>query len=591
LKGISDRRQWVSILVAVVIGASMLASCGDPGPATTATVVTSAEPTAALSEATQVPRGDATEGDEPTPEGGEAAAATTQPGGEQTAPGTLVADTGFRPEVNGFPFENYTNDPPRTNMTTEDVQRMFGDAVCASTAGGCILTPAGQEWLENINAGMNGGHCEGFAALSLLLYTQKTAPDKFGAARAFEMQLDGNEALQREIAYYFATQATAPTQPNEIKGKTPTEILDILIEAYESPNPQETYTVGIYKPEFKGGHAMTPYAVESRGDGVFAILVYDNNYPGAARSLLVDRNTNVWTYTASTNPNEPEDEYRGDAETQTLTLTPTSPRLEKQACPFCAATGVSNTGNGKAQAQNPAYNQIWLEGEGDLVITDKEGRTTGYVGGKLVNNIPGVTIQVVKSSDLWKDDPEPVYHVPVGIEFSITADGTGLDEKSVSSVTMIGPGYVLAVEEINLDPGQKDTISFAPDGKTLGYTTEANESPDIVLGVETAAADYSFLVKGADIESGGTVILNLDGGRLNISTAANEDYGTYEFIMERIDDQGEQIFSHSDVNLEANDMVSVDYLSWQGNGSELSLLIDKGSDGTVDETITLTDAE
>jgi hypothetical protein len=583
-----------------MLATGLLVGCGDQAPpAATPTVVSSTDAPADTAvvpvEETETPditKGNTDEGGEATPEGGEVGAPTSQPSSEPSQPGTLVADNGFRPEVNGFKFENYTNDPPRTNLTPEEVQRLFGDAVCASTAGGCTLTPAGQEWLEKANAGMGGGHCEGLAALSLLLYTQEVSPDKFGGTGTFEMELDGNEALQREIAYYFITQETAPTQPNEIKGKTPTEILDILIEAYKPGNTSESYTIGIYKPEFKGGHAMTAYAVEDRGNGVFAILVYDNNYPGVARSVVVDRNTNVWTYTASTNPNEPEDEYRGDADTKTLTLTPSAPRLEKQECPFCAS-GAAYTGDAKTQAQPAQHNQIWLEGDGDLLITDAEGRNTGYVDGKFVNNISGVEIQVIKSSDLWKDSAEPIYYVPAGIEFTVTVDGSQLTEQSISSLAMIGHGYVLGVENIKLDPGQKDSITFSADGSTLAYTTEANESPDMILGIETTAADFEFLVKGADIESGGSVILHLDQaeGRMSISTAANEEYGTYELIMARIDEQGEQLFSHSDINLEANDMAHVEYSTWQGNGSELSLAIDKGSDGTVDETIPLTDAQ
>ena len=210
-----------------------------------------------------------------------------------------------------------------------------------------------------------------------------------------------------------------------------------------------------------------------------------------------------------------------------------------------------------------------------------------------MNNIPGVEIEVIKSDDLWKDSAEPIYYVPTGIEFTVTVDGSELTAPSMSSLAMIGHGYVLGVENINLDPGQKDTITFSADGTTIAYKTEANKSPDMILGIETAAADYEFFVKGADIESGGTVILHLDQaeGRMSISTAANEEYGTYELEMTRIDEQGEQVFSHSDVNLEANDTAHVEYATWQGNGSELSLEIDKGSDGTVDETIPLTDAQ
>src|SRR5687768_5921355 len=114
-----------------MLAAGLLAGCGDQAPpAATPTIASSVETPAVTAEETETPdpsRGDTTEGEEATPEGGEAGAPTSQPGGETSQPGTLVADIGFRPEVNGFKFENYTNDPPRTNLTPQEVQRMFGD--------------------------------------------------------------------------------------------------------------------------------------------------------------------------------------------------------------------------------------------------------------------------------------------------------------------------------------------------------------------------------------------------------------------------------------------------------------------------------
>jgi hypothetical protein len=240
--------------------------------------------------------------------------------GTSTTEGPMVADLGFRPEVNGFSFENYGGDTGRTNLEAADVQKMFGDAVCASQAGGnCILTPAAEQWMQEINKGMNGGHCEGFAALSLAFYADKEKVDQFGAPRTIDLKIDNNQALQREIAYYFATQDTQPAASGEIK-KTPNEILDLLIEAFKNGASKETYTMGIYKRGFKDGHAITPYAVEDVGGGKFAVLVYDNNYPNATRKLTVDRNANSWTYIASINPNEPAAEYEGDATTGTLSL-------------------------------------------------------------------------------------------------------------------------------------------------------------------------------------------------------------------------------------------------------------------------------
>jgi hypothetical protein len=565
-----------------------LSACGGESPAAQPTAVIS-EPTAITAQPTDTA---APRGGDVTPVEGTPVEAENTPV-PQGGPGDMVADLGFRPEVNGFKFENYGGDPPRTNMTSADMRRMFGDQVCASLQEeNCTLTPAAQEWMEKTNTSMNGGHCEGFAALSLIFYNQKESPEKFGAAKVNDLNIDGNEALQREIAYYYATQATDPTVSNEIKGKTPTEILDMLLEAFKAgANATTTYTMGIYKPGFQGGHAITPYAIQDKGNGLFTVLVYDNNYPNVARNVDIDRNANTWRYEASTNPSEPASEYKGDAETKTLTITPTPPRLEKQACSFCAVQGVGYPPGAKLQSLAVQYNQVWLEGEADLLLTDKDGKHTGYMDGKFVNEIPGVEIHPIKSGDLWKDDPEPVYNVPTGIQFTITVDGSQLEAVSVSSVTMIGPGYDLSVDDINLDPGQKDTITFSPDGKSISYKTDSTESPNIAVGLEAPGADYAFLVKGMDIESGGTTAINLDTehGRLLLDTRDNKQQSVYGLAVARIDDKGEQIFAHDNIELQPQDAAYLDYLNWTGDGGEMPLVIDAGGDGGDDQTFMLTD--
>src|SRR5690349_16405295 len=77
-------------------------------------------------------------------------------------PGNLVYDLGFTPQENGFSFSNYGDDIPAINLTAVELRRMFGDQVCARLHGDdCTLTPPAEQWMEQINDGMAGGHCEG----------------------------------------------------------------------------------------------------------------------------------------------------------------------------------------------------------------------------------------------------------------------------------------------------------------------------------------------------------------------------------------------------------------------------------------------
>ena len=68
------------------------------------------------------------------------------------------------------------------------------------------------------------------------------------------------------------------------------------------------YTLNLRWPTEGGGsegHQITPYAVYDKGDGVYDIAVYDNNFPFKERAVEVDTNTNTWAYEVLINPSAP----------------------------------------------------------------------------------------------------------------------------------------------------------------------------------------------------------------------------------------------------------------------------------------------
>lgn len=512
-----------------------------------------------------------------------------QPSGTFSANGELVSDLGFRPEQNGFGFPNYGGESGIQNLTEQEVRRLFGDQVCARLDGDvCELTPPGQQWMEQTNNSMSGGHCEGMATLSLLFYSGQVATDPFGGdPLAFNFSKD-NEALQREIAYWWATQTVTPTQAQVIKG-TPNDILDVLKQMQPGG---ETYTVGIYKRDGSGGHAVTPFGVEDQGNGTFAILVYDNNYPSETRRIMVDSNQNTWSYEASINPAVEPDLYEGDAETMTLDLTPTSSRMTVQDCPFCAEVSTGKAGSNRYAAA-PAYNQVYLDGEGHLLIVDEQDHRLGFADGKLVNEIPGANYTQLKM-DTLTDYPEPMYQLPAEMNIMATIDGSTLTEESETDMVIIGKGYSFGIEGILLSPEQKDNVIFQPADQLLSYDTDGSESPNIVIGVEQpGSADFYFEIQGADMEGGGTINVSLDtkNSNLLINTEKLTNEGLFNLVLTRITDEAEDSFTAEDIVLKAGSQVYIEYGKWEGNGKGLYLGVDTNGDDTIDDEYELTDAQ
>ena len=216
----------------------------------------------------------------------------------------------------------------------------------------------------------------------------------------------------------------------------------------------------------------------------------------------------------------------------------------------------------------------------------------GFEHGKFINEIPGAKSNGNKFGvNVWDIAAEPVYYIPTNIDFSISIDGSRLTQPMTSTVTMIGPGYALEVSDIILEPGQVDTLDVAPDGSLLSYRTASGETPFMLVAIETAASDYQFGVYGEEMAPGEALNLSLNTkeGWLSIDAIDNTKPGSYSLVVAKYDDQGEQVFGADGVELAPDDMVYVDYLKWPGNGKPMALDVDKGSDGSVDQTLEVDD--
>ncbi len=490
-----------------------------------------------------------------------------------------------------FAFENYVNSPGIENLTPVEIRRMFGDGVCAGsiTADSCELTPAASKWMEAQSNAMNGGHCEGMAVLAGLFATGALKPSDFGAPTAFELTLAGNNKLQREIGYWWATQSAAPTNTAETKGASgiaPTEVVSRLKKMVESGG--EVWSIGLYKRDMSGGHAVTPISTEER-DGKQYIKVYENNIPNEVREFEIDPAANTWKYFASTNPSAPGALYDGDATTANLTLTPNSVRSMRQNCPTCgtvAADGKSVKGS------VVSYREVNLSGDAHVVISDGAGHQIGYVAGAFVNTFPGATTGPVKRApSTFASVADPSYRLPVSVPLTVTLDGTALTADTTSNITMTAPGYSFSVEGVVVHAAQKDTISFSAGTESVEYQTTATETPTVALGVTFDGADYLFEVKSAAETGGVDVQLKLDaaGGKLDLFVKSVDGTASYDIRVERRDTGSTSVFTHAGNSVAATAVVSFDYASWAGNGQPMSVGTDANGDGTVDSTEMVSD--
>jgi hypothetical protein len=437
--------------------------------------------------------------------------------GAGAASGKIIADSGFRPKVDGFSFENYG--AGKADLSANEVRLLFGSRVCmfVKKSGACVLTPPGQVWLRQQNREMNGGHCTGMSVLSLLLFRHQFP--SFGS-RTYRLRLRGNVRLQRAIAYAFTWQLL-PSVIDETVGGTPGEIAQKLISALQQRGG-ETYSLVLYKPGYEVGHEITPYAVEDRGHGLYDVLVYDNNWPGATRRLHIDTRNNRWSYQF-----EPGDVFRGNAGTKTLFLSPIMPGLGVHECPFCSARVTGET----------PYNELRLEGNplnhAHLLITDDQGRRIGYLENRFVNEIPGASA-VSPRTAMGRARQEPVYRIPAQLNMTVTIDGRGLRVADTEHLSMIGPGRDAAIDDLRIRPGDVSSFEVSAAVGRFAYRSAPGqtESPLFHIGLVGDGKGYRIGVRELSLTAGSLITSQNDraSGTLTFQDAGARS-GTFEVTL------------------------------------------------------------
>ena len=452
---------------------------------------------------------------------------------------------------------------------------MFGqDKVCVMAGADCVLKPQATVWLRWMNFLINFGHCDGMASTSLRFFKGRDLPQTFnpGASTAHGLTLDN---VRRHIAYYMVEQYTEPVSvyKAQIRLNAPSAILNQLRTAMQGGADPTTLFL---RMAGEGGHAVTPYAIEDRGNDVSWVRVYDNNYPDDfTRYVVIDTANESWSYRAGSTT-----WWTGDRSTKTLGVVPISKYAAQPVCRWCG--GSSRI----AAPDSPPMQEVSLSGPGHLLITDAQGRRFGYSGTQFVSEIPGAYSGFVDGG--LGIELEPIYKLPVNSGYTVLLDGQTSTQPEKVTVSQFGPGYAAQVDNIRLQPTLRDSITIAADGSQITYQPNADRSPTLSLALDDATASYALEVVGAEISAGQRVSVAAQEttGRLVYSNAQASG-GEYGLLIRRVSPNGAQSFVHNALTVDAGDTHYADYRSWDGQGS-MTLLIDRGSDGTIDETRLLT---
>jgi hypothetical protein len=491
----------------------------------------------------------------------------------------MIADLGFRPNQDGFGFENYGGQYPQqmSELFVEDMLRLFGEqSVCAGFKDGdCQVAPGALEWADSLNQAANNGHCEGLAVLSLFFHQGQESKQTYGSARTFDLNAH-NPELRRAIMYYFAHQGANPVLRAKAQAvaKTPAEVLDDIIAGIQQRDPT-IIAIRHYEPDgSRVGHAVAPYAVEEMGSGLYYVWIYDNNYPGQERYIEVDRNANTWKYGfAAINPSADPNPWGGDADSHLFGATRLSLRAGRAECPWC---------NDNAQTDTDAMTQVALFGGGNLLVTNSQGERIGLVNGAFVNEIPGA-LDFTIDGGLGKPSV-PMYFLPARDTYDMALDGSQLAQDIDAEFFVFGGGKSLNIDNITLAPGEMNTIALDGNLDTFRYDPESVETSQVTITIDGAEDDYYFAFDDLEIELGESLAFtfNETDGTLALDSDNGSADDTYDLTLKRIGDDGTQIYENEDIGFGDEDTEYIDYDGWDGE-DDLEIGIDENDDGAIDE--------
>ncbi len=520
----------------------------------------------------------------------------TTEAGDLPTEGLICADSGMRPTTDGFSFENWGGPVAEDAVTLNTAATLYGlEAVCADAqADSCTPLPGAQQWVEEMNASMEGGRCEGMAVLSQRFAVGLETPSEYQEGASFVAD------LQREISYvgenisrWWVTQnlSTVAEFNYAAQQLTPTQIAQDLVAAIRD---QAGVTYGFY---FDGqGHAVTPIAIALRTDGVLEVLNYDNNYPGQITTVTIDPSTETWSYDmAATNAGVDADIWSGSTGTMDYTLM--SAREEANPAPW-SATDRSDLTKGSARISistrgKSVTGAIITVGSDTIDTRDLSTVSNGIrVFPNKGGNGTGATIEI--PAGLTDVKVKPV----IGELIDPSTDKIPL----LFTVDSPGSGSLLVQDEV--DATDTDYDDFTYDVSTEDdFSSSVDVAPDGEVEADYAYDEESIntlLEDGQDFD-----IVDPDGeGDIEFALTDEEGNALYESSFDGEDEDGTQI-TELDFNEETGEMdisdLAIEFDDFSFDDSETSepttedsevdqpveSIVDQPTDSVVDDSETV----
>ncbi|MFE0750995.1 hypothetical protein [Gordonia sp. NPDC058843] len=458
--------------------------------------------------------------------------------------GKLVAQADFQVKRDGFSFENWgPNDALHTRgLSIEGMRAVFGDEVCARIVFGvCSPTTVAEVVQQEFNESMAGGHCFGMAALAGLYATKRLNPFPLAMPWQSVYSIGPSAPLDELIARMFITQGFPPTDLLESE-VTVTQALSRLRSAWAR---NDNYVLAIYTDEEQSaGHAINPIAIRDLGQGKRGIVVYDNNFPGVEKMVVVDPAANSWYYSTATNPSEPTLLFQGSPANKMM-LVPLAPILARHQDPELRndeTVVMVSDNNGGARGVGDV--------DWDVRVTDPAGRA-----------IPGVDKKI-----LFNNDNTGTFTVPANRKFRIIVDGVEAGRTADIDATVLSAGGVVAMGDLEVPAGAVAVVDADPARHGMRVTSSAPSTAEFAVATENSLRSLSTETTQLAIGPGSAVSVGATSPT-GVTVRSEGRAQRLRLEVERSDTFTDRIaVSPTSISLPAGATVTVPVNLWPGFG-------------------------
>lgn len=475
-----------------------------------------------------------------------------------------------------FGFANYPlNAVPKTFPDWPLFVNTFGTDQCYYNLDGAasIYSLGALYRWDDINQDGSTGGCYGMATASLLAFFHKSAfiqrygLSDFSSLATVDLNTESRIAINSLWTAQFGQAQIAHTNLNY--QKTPTQTLQELKDRFIS-NDADGVTLTYRDINGSFAHTVTPYQIKSDENDPDREFIYvnDNNFPLSIRWIVVDKIQNTW---------ETQDGRSGTSYfflelpaanyLQTLVLSASS-----------SGTSLASSAKGSRAGANPL--RVFSSGSHSVSIRNSAGDSLFFDNSDstYLASIPDARPLIAATGRVT---PPYGYSLPQG-QYTIELDAF-LDTNVRISAVIDSAHY--AFRRSDALSGQLDQITS---GDGIGYVNSDPQSKQIHLQaaiLEDSSGQVADILNLDATQEGTFQLERLPEGDIelqNLGLTAS----AYQLHLVNASPAGDHNFESVAINLTANSTHQIQP-NWNDFGEPVTILIDEGNNGTVDDTISV----